>query len=129
MADQDSIFEGTAGWLSHEPRPGQPRYCVFCEIIARRAPADIVYEDDEFIVFKNILRWTPVMLLVVPKRHMTQDELWSDVAAAGRLASELGRKLSPGGFRILSNFGFDGLQSQEHGHLHVLGGTYLGHYV
>ena len=36
---------------------------------------------------------------------------------------------SPNGFRILSNFGYDGLQSQSHGHLHVVGGTFLGHYV
>ena len=35
----------------------------------------------------------------------------------------------PGGFRLTSNFGYDAMQSQEHGHLHILGGTFLGHYV
>ena len=38
-------------------------------------------------------------------------------------------QLCPGGFRLLTNFGYDAMQSQEHGHLHILGGTYLGHYV
>jgi diadenosine tetraphosphate (Ap4A) HIT family hydrolase len=37
--------------------------------------------------------------------------------------------MCPGGFRLLTNFGYDAMQSQEHGHLHILGGTFLGHYV
>ena len=47
----------------------------------------------------------------------------------GTVAVDLGAMYSPGGFRILSNFGRDGLQSQSHAHLHVIGGTFLGHYA
>jgi len=42
---------------------------------------------------------------------------------------DVGWWLAPNGFRILSNFGRDGLQSQSHGHLHVIGGTHLGEYA
>ena len=47
----------------------------------------------------------------------------------GDVAATLGCMYCPNGFRILSNFGYDGLQSQSHGHLHVIGGQYLGHYA
>lgn len=105
-------------------------YCVFCEIIARRLPANIRYEDDEVIVFDNRLHWAPVMILVMPKRHLSQEELWRDsVSRAAQVAVEMGLKLCPQGFRILSNFGWDAMQSQPHGHLHVVGGTYLGPYA
>lgn len=109
----------------------QERPCVFCDIIARREPANIRYEDEEVIVFDNRLRWTPVMLLVVPKQHMGQEEMWSNgtIARVGAVAVEMGQRLCPNGFRLLSNFGYDAMQSQEHGHLHVLGGMHLGPYA
>lgn len=106
------------------------RYCVFCEIIAGNEPADIVHETDDLMVFRNVLRWVPVMLLVVPRRHMVQGEYWTDLGDAARLAAEMGAKYAgPDGFRIVSNFGMNGMQSQEHAHLHVLGGAFLGHYL
>ena len=105
--------------------------CVFCEIVARGTPANIRYEDDEVIVFDNVLQWVPVMLLVMPRSHMTQSELWSDgiMARVGSVAIEMGQRLCPRGYRVLSNFGADAMQSQEHGHVHVLGGMYLGPYA
>ena len=107
------------------------RYCIFCEIIAKRAPADLIFESDDVIVFRNQLRWVPVMLLASPKAHMTQAELWEGelLAAVGRAAAEVGRGHCPGGFRLASNLGWDAKQSQEHAHIHVLGGTFLGDYV
>jgi len=81
------------------------------------------------MVFRNRLRWVPVMLLAIPKAHMTQEELWRDMGRVGRVAVEMGRKFCPNGFRLLSNFGFDAMQSQEHAHVHILGGTFLGEYV
>ncbi len=104
-------------------------YCTFCEIVAGREPATIRYEDDEVLVFDNLLRWVPVMLLVVPKRHVSQEELWRDIGRVGQVAVAMGNKYCPRGFRLLSNFGEDGMQSQPHGHIHVLGGTHLGIYV
>ena len=105
-------------------------WCVFCRIVARREPADILYEDDEVIVFRNLLRWVPVMLLALPKEHLTQDELWGTMLGKiGPIAARIGAEHCPSGFRLLSNFGFDAMQSQEHGHVHIIGGTYLGHYA
>ena len=106
--------------------------CTFCEIMARRLPANIRYEDDEIVVFDNQLDWVPVMLLVAPRRHQSQSELWASgplLSRMGAMAVQLGQEHAPSGFRVLSNFGPDGLQTQAHGHLHVLGGIYLGHYV
>ena len=108
-----------------------PPYCIFCEIIAGSEPARIRYIDNDIIAIVNKLTWVPVMLLVMPKQHLTQIQLWSSgiMERMGTTAVNLGAMYAPNGFRILSNFGYDGLQSQSHGHLHVIGGTYLGHYA
>ena len=106
-------------------------YCVFCEIVAGREPARIRYLDNDLIAIVNRLTWVPIMLLVMPRRHMSQLEMWSNgiMARLGDVAATLGCMYCPDGFRILSNFGYDGLQSQSHGHVHVIGGQYLGHYA
>ena len=108
-----------------------PGYCVFCEIVARREPARIVYEDDDVIAFHNVLNWVPVMLLVIPKQHMLQADLWESdlIARVGRVAVQLGEKHCPRGWRMLSNVGPDAMQSQPHAHVHVIGGTFLGEYA
>lgn len=107
-------------------------FCIFCEVIAGRSPGNIRYRDDEVIVFDNRLDWVPLMLLVVPVAHRTQAEMWTDPELMGRIAAlavRFGNELAPGGFRLLSNFGEDALQTQEHAHLHVTGGDRLGLYV
>ncbi|MBI4299342.1 MAG: HIT domain-containing protein [Chloroflexi bacterium] len=108
----------------------EPGRCTFCEIVARREPAKIRYEDDDVLVFDNRLTWVPVMLLVIPKRHVTQTELWTDslISKVTSVAVDMGASRCPGGFRILSNFGPDAMQSQDHGHVHVIGGAHLGTY-
>ncbi len=103
--------------------------CTFCRIVAREEPAEVLYEDDEVLVFRNRLRWVPVMLLVVPKAHRSQEEVWRDAGPVARVAVEMGLANCPNGFRLLSNFGFDAMQSQSHGHIHVIGGTFLGEYA
>ncbi len=110
--------------------PGQPP-CVFCQIVADQSPASVRYLDEEIIVIVNRLTWVPLMLLVMPKEHMSQLEMWSSglMARLGSVAAEMGCMHAPHGFRILSNFGHDGMQSQTHGHLHVIGGTHLGPYA
>jgi histidine triad (HIT) family protein len=106
------------------------QYCVFCNIIAGQEPANVIYEDEEVIVIQNILRWAPIMLLAMTKEHKTQAELWSDhIQKVGAVAAKIGAQLCPNGFRLLSNFGYHAMQSQEHGHLHIVGGQHLGHYA
>ena len=106
-----------------------PSYCVFCNIVAGNEPADVIYEDDEVIVIRNVLRWAPVMLLAMTKEHRTQSELWSDIGRVARIASEIAPLHCPNGFRLLSNFGYDAMQSQDHGHVHIVGGVHLGPYA
>ena len=105
--------------------------CIFCQIVADQSPARIRYLDEEIIVFVNKLTWVPLMLLVMPKQHMDQSEMWGSglMGRLGEVAVELGWSLAPKGFRILSNFGREGLQSQSHGHIHVIGGIPLGEYA
>ena len=107
------------------------RSCVFCRIVARKEPADILYEDEDVMVFRNLLRWVPVMLLAVPKHHMTQTQLWTDpvIAKVSKVAAQIGDQQCPSGFRLLANFGHDAMQSQDHGHMHIIGGMHLGHYA
>jgi histidine triad (HIT) family protein len=108
-----------------------PSPCVFCQIVADRSPARVRYLDQDIIVIVNKLTWVPLMLLVMPKEHMSQLEMWSSrlMARLGNVAAEMGCMYAPNGFRILSNFGHDGMQSQPHGHLHVIGGAHLGPYA
>ena len=117
--------------------------CVFCNITHYLdRDAKIWYVDNDIMVIKNRLTWVPVMLLVMPKEHVDQSEMWGEsyltdrpdrknalLPRLGDIAEELGWAFAPNGFRILSNFGRDGLQSQSHGHLHVIGGVFLGEYA
>jgi len=104
-------------------------YCVFCEIIAGREPAEIIIESDKALVIRNRLRWVPVMLLAMPKLHLTQAELWRDMSDVGVAAVDAAEQTCPDGYRLLSNSGYNGMQSQEHAHVHILGGQFLGEYA
>ena len=109
-----------------------PDYCTFCEIVAGRLPSRKIHEEPGILVFRNRLDWFPVQLLIVPTEHMTQEELWASgelIGRIGQLAVKLGSERCPDGYRIVSNFGHDGLQTQRHGHVHVVGGRPLGLYV
>ena len=108
--------------------------CVFCEIMAGNSPARFEHRVDEdgrllnhpdLVAFHNKLDWARVMLLVVPRSHITQGEYWTSnvLNEAARLGVALGESLCPEGFRLISNFGRAAHQSQEHAHLHVVSGA------
>ena len=105
------------------------RYCVFCEIAAKREPADILFESENVLVFRNRLRWVPVMLLAIPREHITQRQLWVDLGEVGAAAIEVAKEHCPGGYRLIANTGYDAMQSQDHAHVHILGGQFLGEYA
>ncbi len=103
--------------------------CIFCDIVAKIAPADILYEDDEVIVIKNIHPLTPIHWLILPKRHITSmNELESnDAPLAGKLllttkkmAEQAG--IANNGYRVAINTGSGGGQTVFHLHIHLLGG-------
>jgi histidine triad (HIT) family protein len=103
--------------------------CPFCKIIERRAPARIVYEDEQAVAIQDIHPQAPVHLLVLPRKHVpslqeaaTQDEplLGHLLTLAARLARERG--LESKGYRTVVNNGSWAGQSVLHLHVHVLGG-------
>jgi histidine triad (HIT) family protein len=103
--------------------------CLFCRIVARQSPADIVYEDDAVVAFKDIYPKAPVHLLIVPRRHIAslveagEDDaatLGRCVLAARRLAETTGH--AERGFRLGVNTGPEGGQVVYHVHFHFTAG-------
>ena len=106
--------------------------CLFCDIVARKTPADILYEDEDLVAFRDIRPKYPVHVLLVPKRHLasaaalvpTLDLVAGKLLRIGaRLAVEAG--LAASGFRLLTNTGDDAGQVVPHLHMHLLGGAPL----
>lgn len=100
---------------------------IFTKIIARQIPAEIVFEDDWYIVIKDIQPQAPVHLLVVPKKQIpTLNDLSEDdaelVGGMFLLASGVMKKLGHSDFRTVFNCGPGAQQSVFHLHLHVLAG-------
>ena len=105
---------------------------IFDKILRREIPADIVYEDDQILAFRDAAPQAPTHILVIPKEPLvnlldaTPDHtllLGQLMQAAVQVARTLG--LAEDGFRVVVNVGKDGGQSVDHLHLHVLGGRHL----
>lgn len=108
---------------------------LFHKIIARQIPADIVYEDDGIIAFRDIAPQAPVHVLFVPKLDIaTLDDLRpSQAAVFGRLAlaaADYARRegFAADGYRIVVNCNGDGGQTVFQLHLHLLAGAPLGRF-
>lgn len=102
---------------------------IFQRIIDREIPADIVYEDEHALAFRDVNPVAPVHVLVIPKRPIVRigETSADDRALLGHLlhvVSLVARAegLDEGGYRVVTNNGRDGGQSVDHLHLHVLGG-------
>lgn len=107
--------------------------CIFCRIGAREIPAEVVYEDDHVMAFKDINPQAPVHVLIIPKKHIpTLLELSEDDAALlGKVylaAQEIARKagIADDGFRVVANCGRAAGQTVFHVHFHLLGGRPMG---
>lgn len=101
---------------------------IFTQIINRQIPADIVYEDDECLAFRDVNPQAPVHILVIPKRPIARlvEAGDNDQALLGRLlltANQVAREQGVGdAFRLVVNNGAEAGQSVFHLHLHILGG-------
>jgi len=107
--------------------------CVFCKIAAKELPAEIVYEDDEIVAFKDINPAAPIHILIIPKKHIPTltDLREEDAELIGRIhlaAGEVAKKLGvyDSGFRLVNNCKDDGGQVVYHLHFHLLGGKKFG---
>lgn len=104
---------------------------IFAKIIAREIPADIVFEDDVCLAFRDIAPRAPTHILVIPKKDIAtladltdedQSIMGRCVVVASMVAKQEG--LSDG-YRLVVNCGSDGGQEVPHLHFHLLGGRKL----
>ncbi|CAN1212288.1 histidine triad nucleotide-binding protein [Tumidithrix helvetica PCC 7403] len=106
----------------------QPPETIFSKIINRQIPADIVYEDDLALAFRDITPQAPVHILVIPKQPIPMLAVATDqdqallghlLLVAAKIAKDEGLDR---GFRVVINNGDNGGQTVFHLHLHILGG-------
>jgi len=102
---------------------------VFRKIIDREIPADIVYEDEYCLAFRDINPQAPTHILLIPKQEISSlaGVTGDDHTLMGHLllkAADVARSegLEENGYRVVINVGSDGGQEVYHFHLHVLGG-------
>jgi histidine triad (HIT) family protein len=102
--------------------------CQFCRIANGAAPAEVVYEDDQLIAFRDRNPVAPTHILLIPRKHIDNlcDAEEQDAPLLGRLvlkAAEIAENEGvSGGFRLVTNTGAQAGQSIYHLHLHLLGG-------
>ncbi len=106
--------------------------CIFCQVVAGEISADIIYQDDRAVAFRDINPQARVHALVIPREHLDSldDAAGSDertlghlLRVAARVANDEG--LSESGYRTVINTGAGAGQSVFHLHLHVIGGRPL----
>ncbi|HHV71168.1 MAG TPA: histidine triad nucleotide-binding protein [Clostridia bacterium] len=106
--------------------------CIFCKIATKQVPAELVYEDDLVVVFRDLAPQAPVHLLIVPKKHIptlqhlsTEDnEIITNIfSIIPKLAEEF--QVERSGYRLVANCGKEGGQSVFHIHFHFLAGRQM----
>jgi histidine triad (HIT) family protein len=104
---------------------------IFSKIIRREIPANIIYEDDLALAFKDIHPQAPVHILVIPKKPIPKlaDADAEDATLLGHLLLTAKRVAEQAGlangYRVVINTGADGGQTVYHLHLHILGGRHM----
>ena len=105
--------------------------CLFCKIVSKDVPAQVVLDHDDVLAFRDVYPQAPTHVLVIPKQHVASLEAVPDdggpllaslVAAVNEVAREDG---VAGAYRLVTNIGRGAGQSVDHLHLHVLGGRGL----
>ncbi len=106
--------------------------CIFCKIANKEISSNIIYEDNEILVFKDLEPVAPIHLLIIPKQHISStceitEENSKIIAHIFEKIPTLVQKLNlKSGFRIVNNCGKDGGQTVQHLHFHLIGGKKLG---
>lgn len=106
--------------------------CLFCKIIHEEIPVHKIFENDQFLAFRDINPQAPHHVLIIPKKHIrslneanAEDEvlLGQLLLTAQKVAKQEG--LMDKGYRLVINTNDDGGQTVYHIHLHILGGRQL----
>ncbi|MDD2420634.1 MAG: histidine triad nucleotide-binding protein [Heliobacteriaceae bacterium] len=107
--------------------------CLFCKISQGEIPAQIVYEDDQCIAFRDVNPVAPIHVLIIPREHISgiaavtnaqQALLGHLLLVARRIAQDLGGEEN--GYRLVLNNGVQAGQTVFHLHIHLLAGRQLG---
>lgn len=103
--------------------------CIFCKIANKEALAEVVYEDDKIIAFKDIRPQAPIHLLIIPKKHIPSvDHLEiTDKTLMGELfliAQKIAKEKKLKGYKLQINVGRLAGQIIDHLHLHLLSEQY-----
>ena len=105
---------------------------LFEKIIAREIPADIVFEDDQCLAFRDISPQAPVHILIIPKKAVARigAAQTDDQSLLGHIlltAADIARRenIAPHGYRLVINNGPHGGETVPHLHIHLLGGRPL----
>ncbi|HHT48801.1 MAG TPA: HIT domain-containing protein [Firmicutes bacterium] len=106
--------------------------CVFCQIVRREIPAQILLETEEVLAFKDIKPVAPIHIVLIPKKHIssvmdpqlpTVPSLTAELFAA--IQQLMGKEEAKDGFRVVINRGAHAGESVPHLHLHLIGGREL----
>jgi len=108
--------------------------CLFCKIIQKEIPSEIVFQDEMITVFKDINPAAPVHLLVIPNEHIssvremdkTDEIIFGKLFSGAKAAAEVAG-IAEAGYRLIINNGPDAHQEIPHIHMHVLGGAKMKH--
>ena len=116
-------------WSDCMNEVGENNDCLFCKIVEKKIPADIVYESEDVIAFKDIEPKAPIHCLIIPKKHIStiNDIDGSNSNIIGLMyeaAAQLARTLNvdKDGYRVVMNCNSNGGQTVYHIHLHFLAG-------
>jgi histidine triad (HIT) family protein len=103
--------------------------CIFCKIVNKEIPSNIILENEEFLAFHDINPKAPVHILVIPKIHVDSfnEVLPQIMNGATKFMQDVAKelKLDKSGYRVITNIGDDGGQEVKHLHFHILGGAKL----
>jgi len=106
--------------------------CIFCRIVSGEVPSDIVYQDEDFLAFRDMSPQAPTHVLIIPRTHIGSVKELSEGQQdfVGRLmviAKELAERegIAESGYRLVMNSGPDGGQLVPHLHVHLIGGRKL----
>ena len=119
-------------WSDYMNEVEENNDCLFCKIVEKKIPADIVYESEDIIAFKDIEPKAPIHCLIIPKKHIStiNDIDGSNSNIIGLMyeaAAQLARTLNvdKDGYRVVMNCNSNGGQTVYHIHLHFLAGRQL----
>ncbi|MFH0739777.1 MAG: HIT domain-containing protein [bacterium] len=97
--------------------------CIFCKIVSKELPSDIVYENEDVLVFRDIHPKAPVHILIIPKQHIESINSAGSENVAGDLilsAKDIIKRDNVRGCKLLFNVGREGGQTVDHLHMHLL---------